>query len=62
MGEDNDRTRLLHLHCITSRFPPVMWCWGFCFLICFLICWVVFFFYKESFVFPSEALVAKEKH
>lgn len=33
MGKDNDRTRLLHLHCITSRFPPVMWCWDFCFII-----------------------------
>lgn len=56
MGEDNDRTRLLHLHCITSRFPPVMWCWGFCFLICFLICWVVFFFTKRALYFQVKHL------
>lgn len=56
MGEDNDRTRLLHLHCITSHFPPVMWCWGFCFLICFLICWVVFFFTKRALYFQVKHL------
>lgn len=27
-----------------------------------LVVFLLFFFYKESFVFPSEALVAKEKH
>lgn len=55
MGEDNSRTRLLQPHCITSHFPfsdVVLGVLGF---------WGVLGFFK-SFVFQSEALVAKEKH
>lgn len=57
MGEDNSRTRLLQLHCITSHFPSSEVVLRGVFLLVF---WV--FFFLKSFVFQSEALVAKEKH
>lgn len=41
-------------------FPPVMWCWGF--FGCSFGAFFSFFLKKKSFVFQSEALVAKEKH
>lgn len=55
MGEENSRTRLLQLHCISSHFPSSDVVLGV------LVFWGGFFF-KKSFVFQNEALVAKEKH
>lgn len=57
MGEDNSRTRLLQLHCITSHFPS-----SDVVLRGFFVVFLSVFFLKKSFVFQSEALVAKEKH
>lgn len=54
MGEENSRTRLLQLHCISSHFPSSDVVLGV------LVFWGVFFL--KSFVFQNEALVAKEKH
>lgn len=60
MGEDNSRTRLLQLHCITSHFPSSDVVLGVFWL--FFGGGLFFFLKKKSFVFQSEALVAKEKH
>lgn len=62
-GRTTSRTRLLQLHCITSYFPSSDVVLGF-FRCLFGVFFVGFYFlfFKKSFVFQSEALVAKEKH